>query len=248
MLDGLDGLDEAALARQLPVPRVVLLDVVASTMDEAHARAAAGAPAGTCIVAEAQGAGRGRGGHAWMSERGAGLWFTVIERPDSPAGLDVLSLRLGLAAAPVLEAFTGAPVQLKWPNDLFVGAGKLAGILVETRWREGRVEWVAVGIGVNLRPPTAMASAGCLRAGTRRSDVLRALVPALRRAATVRGPLSGTERADYASRDLAVGRRCLEPAAGIVRGVTDDGSLVIVTDAGASHFRGGSLVLAEESR
>lgn len=247
MLDGLDGLDEAALARQLRVPRVVLLDVVSSTMDDAHQRAASGAAAGTCVVADAQSAGRGRGGHAWLSERGAGLWCTIIERPDSAAGLDVLSVRIGLAAAPVLEAFTGAPVQLKWPNDLFVGGAKLAGILVEARWRQGNVEWLAIGIGVNLRPPAAMATAGCLRAGTRRSDVLRALVPPLRRAAAVRGPLSSAERAEYASRDLSVGRRCLEPAAGIVRGLTDDGSLVIVTGAGESHFRGGSLVLAEDT-
>ncbi len=243
----LDGLDEAALARLLRVPRVVLLDVVSSTMDDAHQRAADGAAAGTCIVAEAQSAGRGRGGHAWLSERGAGLWCTFIERPDAPAGLDVLSLRIGLAAAPVLETFAGAPVQLKWPNDLYVGGAKLAGILVEARWRQGIVEWVAIGIGVNLRPPTGLAAAGCLQAGTRRSDVLRALLPPLRRAASARGPLSGAERAEYASRDLSVGRRCLEPAPGIVRGLTDDGSLVIATSAGDSHYRGGSLILAEES-
>ena len=69
-----------------------------------RARAAAeGAPAGTLVVADAQTAGRGRSGRTWTSERGAGVWLTLIERPRDVDALDVLSLRVGLALAPALD-------------------------------------------------------------------------------------------------------------------------------------------------
>ncbi len=242
-----DGLDADAIAHALRVPRVALFASVSSTMDAAHRLAADGAPAGTCVIADAQAAGRGRGGKSWESAPGTGLLLTLLERPESASGLDVLSLRLGLAAAPILEAYAAGAVRLKWPNDLYIGAGKLAGILVEARWREGRVEWVAIGIGVNFTAPVSPSTAASLRPATRRVDVMRALVPALRRACELHGPLSAAERSDYASRDLAVGRRCTSPAVGVVRGLTDDGSLIIHTDSGDAHFRGGSLVLAEDT-
>ncbi|MHB1311210.1 MAG: lipoate--protein ligase family protein, partial [Gemmatimonadaceae bacterium] len=91
-----DGLSERDLATRLGVPQVVVFGLVPTTMDLAHAAAEAGAPAGTLIIADAQAAGRGRGGKRWESQAGRGLWMTLIERPRSNRGLDVLSLRLGL--------------------------------------------------------------------------------------------------------------------------------------------------------
>src|SRR5699024_4705414 len=104
--------------------------------------------AGTLVLADRQTAGRGRGGRTWVSEPGAGIWLTLVERPRDAASVALLSLRLGLRAAPVLDRWSAAPVRLKWPNDLHVGRGKLAGILVESRWREERIEWIAVGMGI----------------------------------------------------------------------------------------------------
>ena len=66
---------------ELQVHEVVHLANVTSTMDEAHALAQHGAPAGTLIVADEQTAGRGRGGHVWESQAGTGIWCTLIERP-----------------------------------------------------------------------------------------------------------------------------------------------------------------------
>src|SRR5512147_1788521 len=123
-----DGHDGDALARALDAPRVILFDSTASTMDEAHALAASGAPAGTVVLADRQTAGRGRGGNRWASESGQGIWMTVIERPNDPRALDVLSIRLGLRAARALDRYAGSPVRVKWPNDLYVADGKLAGI------------------------------------------------------------------------------------------------------------------------
>src|SRR4051812_42306663 len=113
--------------------KLIEYDEVGSTLDVAHELAANGAEAGTLIVANAQTAGRGRMGRTWRSEPGAGLWITLIERPGDASALEVLSLRVGLALAPALDAFTDATVQLKWPNDLYLRGRKLGGILIEAR-------------------------------------------------------------------------------------------------------------------
>jgi BirA family biotin operon repressor/biotin-[acetyl-CoA-carboxylase] ligase len=242
----LDGLDSTALAALLGLPRVVHRSSVSSTMDEAHHLAAAGAEAGTLVIAGEQTAGRGRGGRRWISSFDRGLWMTLIERPATPSGLDVLSLRLGLRTAAVLERFTDGSVQLKWPNDLLVDARKIAGLLVEARWRQEQVEWVAIGMGINLSLPEGLPAAA-VRPGTRRSDVLVRLVPALRAAAATRGPLSDAELAGFAARDLARGRRTIQPATGVAGGITADGALIIDSDDGRALFRGGSLVFAGEA-
>jgi BirA family biotin operon repressor/biotin-[acetyl-CoA-carboxylase] ligase len=242
----LDGLDSTALASLLGVPLVVQLASVASTMDEAHRLAAEGAEAGTLIIAGEQTAGRGRGGRRWLASPGCGLWMTLVERPSTPSGLDVLSLRLGLRAAPVLDQFADGTVQLKWPNDILVDGLKLAGILVEARWRQEHVEWVAIGMGVNFAQPEGLPAA-TLRPSMRRSDLLVQLLPALRAAAATRGPLSGAELAGFASRDAAHGRRTVQPAAGVASGITADGALIIDSAGGRALFRGGSLVFAGEA-
>ena len=152
-----DGCDSSTLARLLDVPRVVVFDSTASTMDDAHGLAAVGAPAGTVLLADRQAAGRGRNGRRWASEGGQGIWMTIVERPNDPRAVDVLSIRVGLRAAQALDRYAAAPIGLKWPNDLYVGDGKLAGILIEARWRGNRIDWLAIGIGVNVREPRGVA-------------------------------------------------------------------------------------------
>ena len=237
-------MDADAFAAALAVPRVVLMPSVSSTMDEAHRLGAEGAPGGTLVVADEQTAGRGRGGKRWTSQPGLGLWMTLLERPGTASGLDVLSLRIGLHAAPVLELFSGAPVQIKWPNDLYVGSRKLAGILVEARWREQKADWVSIGIGVNIIAPAEVDTAVGLLAGTRRSVVILALVPALRAAAMARGPLTAAELAEYGRRDYARDRRCVKPAEGLAGGITNDGALIISGEHGVAYYRAGSLEFA----
>lgn len=242
----LDGVGAAQLARLLDLPRVELLERTTSTLDVAHRLAAEGAAAGTLVIAEEQTAGRGRAGRRWASAPGAGLWLTLIERPADASALEVLSLRLGLRAARVLDRFAASPVRLKWPNDLYVGVGKLAGILVEARWRDGRPDWTAIGFGLNVVAPTHVTPAAGLRPGTSRIEVLAELVPALRAAATARGGLGEEELQAFAERDLARGRRCSAPAAGIVRGIDARGALLVESDQ-VRACREGSLVLQEET-
>lgn len=240
----IDGMDADAMAAALSLPRVVLLPTVNSTMDEAHRLGGEGAPGGTVVVADEQTAGRGRGGRRWTSRPGQGLWMTLLERPETASGLDVLSLRIGLHAAPVLQMFSRDPVQIKWPNDLYIGSRKLAGILVEARWREQKADWVAIGIGINVVAPPDVETAVGLLAGTRRSVVLLALVPALRAAAAARGPLTSAELSDYSRRDYARDRRCIKPGEGIAGGITSDGALIIAGEHGVAHYRAGSLEFA----
>lgn len=215
-------------------------------MDAAHALGEAGAPAGTLVLADEQTAGRGRKGSTWLAEPARGIWLTLLDRPADAAALEVLSLRVGLAAARALDAFAAAPVQVKWPNDLFAGGGKLAGVLIEARWRAQRPDWVAIGLGINVRPPRDFPAAAGLRTAVSRIDVLASIVPALRAAASRRGALDAGELGEYAERDYASGRRCLTPARGIVAGVTPVGELAVRTADGIEHYRAGSLVLEEE--
>ena len=239
-----DGYDASALERALDAPRVVLFEATASTMDDAHALASSGAAAGTIVLADRQTAGRGRGGNRWESEAGQGVWMTVIERPNDIRAVDVLSIRLGLRLARALDRYTESPIRLKWPNDIYVGQRKLAGVLVEARWRSSRLDWVAVGVGVNVREPAGVPNAAALRPDTDRLNVLSELVPAVRAAATARGPLASEELREFATRDLAVGRMCVGPASGEVRGINESGELLVDTGAGVRAFRGGSLIFA----
>jgi BirA family biotin operon repressor/biotin-[acetyl-CoA-carboxylase] ligase len=190
---------------------------------------------------------RGRHGRRWVSAPGSGIWLTLIERPRDPSAVRLLSLRLGLHAARVLDRYTSSPVRLKWPNDLYVGAGKLAGTLVESRWRDNRIDWVAIGFGLNVRQPAQLPGAAALVGVESRSDVLAERVPALRAAAAASGDLTETELARYAERDAARGRSCTEPARGIVRGIDAQGAIIIRTAAGDVACHSGSLVLEDDA-
>ena len=217
---------------------------VGSTLDVAHGLAPAAASA-TLILAEEQTAGRGRQGRRWASAAGAGVWLTLIERPTDARALDVLALRCGLYVAEVLDEFAGATVQVKWPNDLYVGDRKLAGTLIETRWRGTAPEWVAIGFGLNVSAPHLGSGIG-LAAGVTRLAVLDRIVPALRRAAAVSRHLSSTELARWRARDLSLGRDVTAPGAGVVQGISAAGELLIAPggEGRIAAFRSGTLTFA----
>ncbi len=229
----------------LDVQRVELLESVTSTMDVAHRLAGDGAPGGTVVLANEQTAGRGRAGKSWASAAEAGIWLTLVEKPPHASGLEVLSLRTGLRAAEALDRFAAEPIRLKWPNDLYAGAGKLGDILVEARWRQRSLEWVAIGVGINVRQPEGVEGAGALEAGTGRLEVLSELLPALRSAALATGPLTAAELEEFSARDLARGRACTEPARGRVAGINSNGELLVALADTVAPFRSGSLVLEE---
>lgn len=234
-----------ALVQQLGLARLDYHVRVTSTMDVAHALAADGAPAGTLVLAASQAAGRGRSGKSWVSEPDAGLWCTLIERPDDAAALDVLALRVGLELADALDPFVPERVTLKWPNDLQVDRRKLGGVLIEVRWRGARLDWVAIGVGINRRAQSALPDTVAVHPEVSRDDLLAAVAPALRRAAGGRGPLTVEELPRWHARDAAVGRRVVAPAVGVVLGVTATGSIRIRRDDGVEEpCQSGSLIFA----
>ena len=240
-----DGVRAAELKAKLGLPRVDVYDSIPSTMDAAHAAADAGAPAGTLVLADRQTAGRGRAGRRWASAGGAGIWLTLIERPNDPKALDVLSLRLGIRLAPVLDAFTadGRRVEIKWPNDLYVGGQKLAGILTEARWQDERPSWVAIGLGINVVAPAEVPDAAGLRPNISRAELLLGVMPALRAATRQRGALTEAELEEYAHRDMARGHTCREPAVGTVAGISPSGELLVRCGEAIGAYRSGSLVM-----
>jgi BirA family transcriptional regulator, biotin operon repressor / biotin---[acetyl-CoA-carboxylase] ligase len=244
--DAYDGVSTHDLARRLGVPQVIVFETIGSTLDVAHERAAAGATAGTLVLADEQTAGRGRHGRAWRSEPAAGVWLTIIERPRDIVALEVLTIRIGLTLAVVLDSFATGVVGLKWPNDLYIGAKKLGGILVEARWREGIPEWAAIGVGINVRSPHGEPHGVGLRAGTERLAVVEAVVVAIRDAARRSGSLTAGELDAFAARDMAAGRTCIEPTSGRVRGIDASGALLVDVGSHVHRIRAGSLVLREE--
>jgi BirA family biotin operon repressor/biotin-[acetyl-CoA-carboxylase] ligase len=125
-----------------------------STQDEARRLVALGATEGTLVLALEQTAGRGRLQRAWVSARGAGIWFSLVLRPGiqvEAAGF--LSIVAGVGAAEGLRAATGADVRLKWPNDLMARDRKLGGILAEAQAAGQELRFVILGIGINLEAP-----------------------------------------------------------------------------------------------
>jgi BirA family biotin operon repressor/biotin-[acetyl-CoA-carboxylase] ligase len=239
-----DGLDASELAARVGVPAVHLFDQVGSTLDVAH-RLAPDAASGTLVLADEQTAGRGRHGRRWTSAPGAGIWLTLVERPADARALEVLALRCGLFAAEALDELAGARIGVKWPNDLYVADRKLAGILIETRWRGTAPDWVAIGLGLNVATPDVPTGVG-LVPDVSRIVALEKLVPALRRAAAATRHLSDDELARWKARDIAERRALATPAAGRAAGISAAGELLIADGRGAiTRHRTGSLTFAE---
>jgi BirA family biotin operon repressor/biotin-[acetyl-CoA-carboxylase] ligase len=150
----LDAAVDAARERLRGFDRIEHFAEVQSTNDIALARAAAGAPHGTVIIADAQLAGRGRLGRIWHSPPDAGLYLSAVLRALSwSQTLSLVTMAAGIAVVRGLRAATGLEAELKWPNDVVVGRPwrKLAGILSETVSASAQVDAVVVGIGINLR-------------------------------------------------------------------------------------------------
>ena len=140
---------------------------LASTNDLAAAFAERGAREGLVVIAGTQTAGRGRQGRRWCSPAGAGLYVSVVLRPHARA-LPLVTIAAGVALADGIREAGGLTVALKWPNDVYHGGGKLAGILAETGSGEGPQgePHAVLGFGINLRraayPPDIAARATSL--------------------------------------------------------------------------------------
>jgi biotin-(acetyl-CoA carboxylase) ligase len=107
------------------------------------------------------------------------------------------------------------------------------------------VEWVAIGLGVNVSAPKNLQNAAGLEPGSDRLDILGELIPVLRLAAQANGPLGADEREAFNARDMARGKACVQPAIGRVAGITPTGELLVALADSVVPFRSGSLVLRD---
>jgi len=120
-----------------------------STNTEAAHQARLGADEGLCVIARQQTAGRGRQGRIWVSEKDAGLYFSIVLRPKiEMRSFPLITLMTGIAVHDALQEF-GLDPDIKWVNDILIGEKKICGILAETV-ETGKDTAVIVGIGINL--------------------------------------------------------------------------------------------------
>jgi BirA family biotin operon repressor/biotin-[acetyl-CoA-carboxylase] ligase len=228
-----------AVAPQLPGFTVEVLPEVDSTNTELMRRARAGRAEPVLLVAEHQSAGRGRLGRSWASQPGASLTFS-LGLPLAPADWSGLSLAVGVSLAESLHP----DVRLKWPNDLWLGDRKLAGILIETAsFGEAQAvrRYAVIGIGVNIlpRPSEGLSTPpACLQQLLPGMDAGQVL---LRVVAPLAASLQAFETYGFApfqsrfnARDVLRDRPVVlsDGLAGTAHGVTEAGALLVHTAAG----------------
>ncbi|MFB3919832.1 biotin--[acetyl-CoA-carboxylase] ligase [Candidatus Velamenicoccus archaeovorus] len=150
--------------------KLLAYDLVTSTNDLAHFLAESGEPQGTVLFANGQTQGRGRLGNAWNSPVGKGIYCSFILRPElEVARMPLVTLTVAMAIAKALKGIHVDKVSIKWPNDVYVGHGKVAGILTEMHLEGDRVGYAVVGLGVNVNlsrgelPPGATSVALALK-------------------------------------------------------------------------------------
>ena len=227
-----------------------------STNSELLRRAESGAPSGSVLVADRQTAGRGRRGRQWFATPDSALMFSLLWRFPGQAGrLAGLSLAIGVAVAQALEALGVRDVGLKWPNDVLLGDGKLAGILVELS-AERRDTLAVIGIGLNLTvpdeplPQAASGLADVLAVIPDRHVVLAQLLIALASVldrfanggfAALQGAWQG--RHAWQGKPVRVLLDDRREICGRCLGADEDGALLIETSAGTERFLSGDLSL-----
>ncbi len=212
-----------------------------STMDVARQMAKGGCPHKTVVVAGTQRSGRGRLNRSWYSEEG-GLYFTMVLRPDiRPADGFKLTFLASLTLVGVLQETAGIETTVKWPNDILAGGRKICGLLAEMDAASGAIEFVNIGIGINVNnrlPPDQTAAASVeMLAGRRvsRTMILRRFLE--RFEANLRDvPLSDVIRrwkktAGSLQKRVTV-ETCEESIQGTAEDVDSEGALIVRTDNG----------------
>lgn len=130
---------------------LIYLDTVDSTNAKVKQLAAEGYPNGTLVVADAQTAGRGRRGRVWESPAGNSIYMSLLLKPEiHPDNASMLTLVAALALAKAISETVKQPAYIKWPNDIVMNRKKVCGILTEMSLQSGGIEYIVVGVGINV--------------------------------------------------------------------------------------------------
>ena len=257
-------LSEAGIRSYLRTERFGRTLEVHKVIDSTNARvkllAAEGAPEGMLVAARRQTSGRGRFRRAFHSPENAGVYFTLLLRPDMTADRAVmLTSMTAVAVARAIDALAGTNTQIKWVNDLYLGGKKICGILCEAGmdFESGRLDYAAVGIGINTAPqvfPEELQDIATSIGNVTGRDIsgnqlvaevcaqMEALYPAL---------TEGGFMDEYRERSNVIGRRVKvirgnEHFSGTAVGIDDDGSLIVDRDGDTVTVRSGEISIRLE--
>lgn len=223
-------------------------------MDSTNARARrlalTGAPHGLLVVSDCQTSGRGRRGRPWFSPAGTGIYASLLLRPELPLeSVPLIGLLAAAAAAEAVRESTGTETVIKWPNDLLLNGRKIAGILLEAASEPDALEYLVVGLGINVNtkanqlPERPLFPASSLYQETgrlwRRAPILAGWLIAFERLWPRPGPepfapllqawarLSAT-----AGREIRIRMTPSREITGIEQGIDPDGALRVRTEDG----------------
>jgi BirA family biotin operon repressor/biotin-[acetyl-CoA-carboxylase] ligase len=258
-MTALDGLDVGAIRRQffgdVIGTHVYVFGDVASTNAALRDLADAGAQEGTVVLSESQRAGRGRLDVPWFSPPGVNLYMSVLLRPAiAAASVSIFSFVASLALTEAIWAL-GIPAGVKWPNDVVIGARKVAGARLDVGISGGRVTYVVLGVGINVNVLHKELEAGLgARAALDATSLREALGRPIDRNAFAAAVLNQLEKwlglyrsagpaavvGAWRERDVLAGRRVsIETGdrlfTGRVAGIDSSGFLVVDDDAGGRH-------------
>lgn len=259
-MTGLKDIHPAAIARLSGGGRightVVLFESVGSTNSAASRMADAGAREGTVVIAVRQTAGRGRKDRTWYSSPGGSLIFSVILRPRRSG--ETLTALLALSALEALDGICEGAM-IKWPNDIWIGGKKVAGILAESKG-----ECVVLGMGIDVNDPEGSfpgeiaGTAASLRMvsgkETGRGELLAGLLRNLERNYEI------WERDGFGPMSFEMERRMLwmgmavtveegtSAVSGTVSGITADGFLRLETQDGEKVYSSGDVSLRKDTQ
>jgi len=240
-------LDVERLRANFPDREIIWQEVTGSTMPDAALLAAAGCASGTVVGAEEQTAGQGRYGRSWYSERGTGLYVSIVLRlPLAVDDVPVLTLTLGLATAEAIARATELACDLRWPNDVLLDEKKCAGILIQSA---GGAFIAGIGINVNQTafPPDIAGSATSLRLASGREHSREDLLENLLRSVDsflkmlLEGGHESVVRMFSRASSYTFGKRVVvEQGGAVLEGVTDgltpSGFLLLRQDDGRTSL------------
>ncbi|GAM11600.1 bifunctional ligase/repressor BirA [Geobacter sp. OR-1] len=239
----------AGLTAKILGCRIICLPETGSTNSEAYRLAEEGAAEGTVIIADSQSKGKGRLGRSWLSPAGVNLYCSLILRPPIlPVDAFKFTFLSAVAVARAIESSVSIPPLIKWPNDILLNGKKVAGLLNEMSAETERVNFVILGIGVNLNmrpeqfpgdlryPATSLAIESGLEIS--RLSFVRNLLESLDSLYTdylCNG--YGPVRDEWVARCGMIGSRvsvsvASEQIEGVATGIDDSGALLVKTATG----------------
>lgn len=238
-------------------------ETIGSTADAARELAIRGVPDGMVITAERQTAGRGRMERTWITPPGTAIALSVILYPEfTPPQVPLLGLATSLAVRQAVTTVTGLEPALKWPNDIFLGSKKIAGVLVEMAAEIDRVRWVVVSTGINVNnslkgTPLERTATSLREASGKKVSRLELAVAYLAAldgyyASGLSGKAAETIRADFEAADMLQGkpvyvRTPSGAVSGRAAGIDRDGRLLVEgADGVVQSLFSGEATLAKD--